>query len=207
MKEKNHEKLKKAQVFIAAALLLILTILLFKNTDITSYVSADFRSQEFNLIMDKSQEFLLKTNSAEPMLISSFRLSGSIAGHGSIEIYIEDNGKRFLVFKNIREKEKGLPSITGLAVASAAENQTPEEVPKSQEKSLIISPLNAIEWKNEISLSKDEEFMAGNFNSKCIDTCFIEMPVSSEKTYKLIFLVQPGTKLQLSRIIYTLKMQ
>lgn len=200
MKEKNHEKLKKAQIFIAASLLLILTILLFKNTDITGHVSADFRSQEFNLIMDKSQEFLLKTNSAEPMLISSFRLSGAITGQGSIEIYIEDNGKRFLVFKNVREKEKGLPSITGLAVASGR-----QDAEEDSENDLIIIPLNAIEWKNEILLSKDEEFMAGNFNSKCIDTCFIEMPVSSEKTYKLIFLVQPGTKLQLSRIIYTLK--
>ena len=201
MKEETYNKLKKIQLFVAVSLLLVSVTLLFKNPGITGHFSADFRSQILSITMDKSQSYLFSTNSPEPTYVSSLRVSGEIIGSGSVQIFIEDNGQRFLIYKNQKEKEQGLPSVTGMAVASG---RIPEDIEESTEKLLLLEPLDTLRWE-ELSLSEQQEFAAGAFDNKCADTCFIDMSVSSEESYKLIFMIEPGTRLKLNKIIYTLK--
>lgn len=187
---------KKAQLFVAISLLFVATLFLFNDSGITGHVTADFRSQTLNLAVEQSQMFSLTTNQAEPIYISSFRMSGEVIGGGSVEAYIESNGERLLIFKNVKEREQGLPSVTGLAVAAE---------PPAEEALLLLNYVDTLEWKEETSLSDAEEFIEGSFNNQCKDTCFIEMSVSSEQGYRLIFMIEPGTKLNIHKIIYTLK--
>ena len=202
MKEETHEKMKKIQLFVAISLLLVCAGMLFKNPGITGHFSADFRSQPLDLVIDQSQSYLIKTNTPEPIHITSFRLSGNIIGDGSVEIFIEDQGNEFLIYKNVREKERGLPTITGRSIAAGTASEQPEE---TEEKLLLLEPLDTLEWKQRTPLSEKEEFVAGLFDNKCSDTCFIEMPLSSEETYKLIVMVEPGTKLEITKLTYILK--
>ena len=201
MKEETHEKLKKIQLFFAISLLLVSISLFFKNPGITGHFSADFKSQILDIMIEQSQSYLITANSPEPIYVSSFRISGDVIGDGNVEIFIEDNGQRFLIYRNIRKKENGLSAITGMATALGKETDHIEE---SEEKLLLLEPLSAVKWE-EVSLSEKEEFSTGPFSNKCVDTCFIEMLLSSEQSYKLIFMIEPGTKLKLSKIIYTLK--
>ena len=202
-----EQTIKKIPLIFAISLLLVSIGFLFKNPGITGHVAADFRSQTFNLELDNSQSFLLKTNSQNPIYISSFRLSGNIIGEGSVEIFIENNGRQVLIYKNVVEKEQGMPAVTGMAVAPGdmpEVKNTPSN--KSEEGiSIIMEPLEKLEWTEGFSLSDKQKFFTGAFNDKCVDTCFIEMPLSSEKTYRLIFMIQPGTKLEINKITYTLK--
>jgi len=201
MKVKTVKNLKKLQLFAAISLLMISTLMLFKSPGITGHFSADFRSQILDMEIKESQTYSISTNSPDPIYITSLRLSGNIQGYGSVEIYIEDEGQKFLIYKNIKEKEEGLTSITGMAVAQAAEPNSS----KKNEKLLLIEPLENIKWNNRLTLSENQEFAMGIFSNKCEDTCHIEMPVSSNEKYKLVFMIEPGTTVNINKITYTLK--
>jgi hypothetical protein len=192
------QNFKKLQIFAAISLLLLSTLFLFRTPGITGHFSADFKSQIINMDIEQSQIYALSTNNPEPTHISSFRLSGEVIGEGSVEVYIESKGQRLLVYKNVREKEKGLPAVTGMAVAYAAE-------PEEQETLLLLNPITKVDWSGGLSLSENQELVEGPFSNKCVDTCYIEMPVSSNDVYNLLFMVQPGTKLKINKITYNLK--
>lgn len=194
------EKFKKIQLGVAISLLLVCTLMLFKNPSILGHYSADFKTQTLDIIIDKSQSYALTTTSQEPLYITSLRVSGEVIENGNVEIFIDNNaGQRLLVYKNIKKIEQGLAAVTGMAVG-------PESIEGPEQKMLLLKPLSQIAWNGaEISLSEEEEYVSGPFKNKCVDTCFIEMPLSSEFTYKLIFNIEPGTKLKINRIIYTLK--
>ncbi len=197
MKSKTHDKLKKTQLFVAISLLLLSTLLLFKTPGITGHFSADFMSQQLNMVIEQSQSFEIATNNQESIYVSSLRLSGNVIGQGSVEVFIENDGQKYKIFQNIRERETGLTAITGMAVA---------KVDKEEEAILLsLTPSEVIEWDKGLSLSDTEEYTEGVFNNKCLDTCFMEMSLSSEERYKLIFMVEPGTEVQITKITYTLK--
>ena len=198
MKDETKNKLKKMEIALAVSLLLMSTLFLFKTPGITGHFSADFKSQTINMAIEQSQIFSLRTTNQEPVAVSSLRMSGNIMGGGSVEIYIEDSGQEYLIYKNIRQKEQGLPAVTGMAVAYAAE-------PSQEEVLLLLESQGTIEWQSELSLAANQEFVSGPFNNKCIDTCFIEMILSTERAYNLIFMVEPGTKVEVNKITYTLK--
>ncbi len=201
MKEQTHNTIRKVQVFLAVSLLFVAVLFLFKDPGITGHFSADFRSQILDLEIGQSQKFLLSTNSEEPIYISSFRITGEVIGDGSVKVFIDNNaGQRILVYENIMKKEQGIPTITGMAIAG------PDIAEAIEEKLILLRLLEEIEFVNTgLSLSADEEHLEGTFNNKCVDTCFIEMPLSTDSSYELIFNIQPGTKLKLTKITYTLK--
>ncbi|MBD3354537.1 hypothetical protein GF361_00970 [Candidatus Woesearchaeota archaeon] len=201
IQEKTHNNIYKFLLFTAVSLVLVSTLLLFQDSGITGHFSADFRSQILDMEVKESQTYSISTNSLDPIYITSLRLTGNIIGYGGVEIYIEDQGEKFLIYQNIKEKETGLTSITGMAVAEAAEPEGNE----AEEKLLLIEPLEQIKWENRLSLSENQEFAMGLFSNKCKDTCYIEMPVSSKDRYKLVFMIEPGTIVNINKIIYTLK--
>jgi hypothetical protein len=198
MEKETKNNLKKVQLFVAVSLLLFSTLFLFRTPGITGHVTADFRSQPVDITIEQSQVYSIKTSNPEPVSVSSLRMSGITSGGGSVEIYVQDQaGQKYLIYKNVREKERGLPGITGMAVARAEE--------PVEESLILMVPESVIEWESELSLSQTEEFVSGPFNNKCIDTCFMEMVLSEGASYNLIFMVEPGTKVNINKIIYTLK--
>ena len=146
----------------------------------------------------------MRTNSDDPIFISSFRFSGEVIGDGSVEIYIQDKMEKYLIYKNIRRKENGMASVTGMVV-SGGDVYVPISGEETKEKLMILESLGEIEWDGGISLSSEQEFVTGVFDNKCSDTCFVEMPLSAQRKYRLIFMIEPGTKVKINKIIYTLK--
>ncbi len=205
-----NQKLKKIQLFVAVGLLLVSVLMLFRNPGITGYVSADFKSQVLNLDIDESQSFLLTTNSEEPIYITSFRVEGEVVGDGSVEILIDNNrGQQVLVYKNIAKKEQGLPAITGMAVSQPTQLPTSSgesaAADSSEQVLILLQPLGPIVFTSTLSLSEEEEFVQGIFKNKCVDSCFIEMPVSASNSYEIVFNIKPGTKVKLTKLIYSIK--
>lgn len=208
MKEETHEFLKRAQIIVAVALLLVSTLMFFNDKDITGNVPADIQSQMIDITADESQRYKLSADSQELLYVSSFKLSGDIIGNGSVEIFLEDNGKQFLVYRNIKKKSQGLTSVTGLAIGPAASFDAGDANKEAGEEAggrLVLEGKSRLEWKGRPEMSEDETTADGLFDAKCADTCFIEMPLSSDKTYNLQIYVEPGTTLKIKQIIYTLK--
>ncbi|MBD3248895.1 hypothetical protein GF336_02505 [Candidatus Woesearchaeota archaeon] len=194
---------KKIQLFAAVSLLMVSVLLFFNNPGITGHVTADFRSQILNMEIDKSQSFLLNTNADEPMYINSIRITGEVIGDGSVEVYIDNNqGQNVLVYKNVKKKSKGLTAVTGMAVAPQGDEIEAQE---AEQKLILLESLGTFGWSGGLSLDDGEEFFEGSFKNKCFDTCFIEMPLSKTNSYEMIFNIEPGTKLMLNKITYTMK--
>ena len=200
-KDKGH--FKKIQLAVAICLLLVAVLMLFKNPGITGHFSADFKSQTLSMAIDKSQSYMLTAVSQEPIYITSIRMSGEVVGNGNVEVFIDNNaGQRLLLYRNVKKIEQGLSTVTGMLVGSDEESIEAS----SEQRLLVLKPLDQIEYRGaEISLSAKEEYVSGSFNNKCADTCFIEMTLSSEIGYKLIFNIEPGTMLKINKLIYTLK--
>lgn len=203
MQEERKQTLKKAQFFVAVSLLLVSVLVLFNNSGITGHFSADFKSQFIDISIEQSQSYIITSTSNEPIKLSSFRLSGDITGNGYVYIFIEDSaGVRYTVYENVREKEEGLPEITGMSILPDVRADEPEET--EDEKLLMLVPLENVEWEKTRELKVNEEYISGQFENKCSQTCFIEMDLSSENTYKLVFMIQPRTRLELTKIMYSL---
>ncbi len=207
--KKENNTFRKIQLFAAISFLMVSVLLFFNNPGITGHVTADFRSQVLNMEIEKSQSFLLNTNTDEPMYINSIRLTGEVIGQGSVEIYIDNNqGQRVLVYDNVKKKSKGLSSVTGMAVAPGQDAEIDDrDVQESdqEQKLILLNQLGTFEWDGGLSLAEDEEFFEGHFKNKCFDTCFMEMQLSKTNSYEMIFNIEPGTKLMLNKITYTLK--
>jgi hypothetical protein len=129
-------------------------------------------------------------------------LTEEVIGEGSVEVFIDNkDGQRVMVYNNVKRKEGGLPAVTGMAVAAGGDiDDSPAET------LILLNSLGEIEWRKPgLALSAEEEYAAGAFNNKCVDTCFIEMPLSDANSYELIFNIEPETQVRLTKITYTLK--
>ncbi len=201
-KTKGKGHFKKIQLAVAICLLLVAVLMLFKNPGITGHFSADFKSQTLSMTIDKSQSYMLTALSQEPIHVTSIRMSGEVVGDGNVEVFIDNNaGQRLLLYRNVKKIEQGLSTVTGMLVGSDEES-----IEASEQILLMLEPLGETAYKGaEISLSAKEEYISGSFNNKCADTCFIEMSLSSDIGYKLIFNIEPGTMLKINKLIYTLK--
>lgn len=191
----TQEKLKKLELIIAVFLLFIGLLILFPNPSITGYLSTELYSQNLNINIDQSQSYAITSKSS--FTISSFRLSGRVIGPGIVEIYLEDEkGQRVLVYRNIGKKEYGLQAITGKAAAQHTAEKSAE---------LIINFEKALNEYPHYKLSSAEKAVQSSFYMACEESCFIEMPMSKDFKYNLIFLIEKGTALNIQRILYTIK--
>ena len=75
-------------------------------------------------------------NLGNPGDLKGVKISGSKIGQGQAKVYIEDEGVRYLIFDSSQlvEKESGIFSITGFAVADGGEENEEEieEIPTNQ---------------------------------------------------------------------------
>ncbi|MBW2989601.1 hypothetical protein KY358_04770 [Candidatus Woesearchaeota archaeon] len=168
---------------------------------ITGFVSSSIYKQDLNMAISESQNFILTSNSAKPFTINSIRLSGEVIGKGQAKVYIDTGtGQNVLIFSNVAEKkenEKGILGITGMAVEDDAIAGYDES------KILIIKPLDRLLEKGSFEEIEDYHYLKeGLFKDECAETCFISMDVSSETRYRLVALVEDGTKLKLDEISY-----
>ena len=69
---------------------------------------------------------------------------------------------------------------------------------------LVIEYLDNIQGELG-ALSDEESLFIGNFESQCIESCFIEILLKEDIAYQLLFYVEEGTVLKLNEIVYTIK--
>ncbi len=200
---KTSNRLQKIEIAFAVILVLILSAFILNNPSITGYLSTDFVMQDINLTLTRSQNFIIVSTNPKPATLTSFKLSGTIESNGKIEVYLDNNqGQRLLVYRNVKEKKKGMDVITGFFIAG--EKQT--ETEKAEQGSyLTLIPGNIIQETEMLELSETEETIEGIFTNECADTCFIKMELSNETAYRLIFKIEPGTILKIDNIIYTIQ--
>lgn len=209
---------KKLQIKIFFGFVLIIVLLIvawsavfiFRNPSITGHVPVNIYTQNLNLVINKSQNFLLTSDNSEPFIITSFKISGNIIGDGQVKIYIDTGkGQKFLVYENIaqniaqkKDTQASLYGITGGITDKSIKNATGENISKD-DKWLVIKPIKILLEKEAFDeVSNDESLVKGDFNWQCIETCLIRMEISRKIAYRLTFLVESGTVLKINKIAY-----
>ena len=100
----------KLQITFGIILLLGIFTFALNKPSITGHVLININRQSLDIVIDESQNFLLSSDSVEPFVITSFKVSGNITGDGQVKVYIDTGrGQRVLVFENIQKKEIYLP--------------------------------------------------------------------------------------------------
>ncbi|MBD3361815.1 hypothetical protein GF358_03415 [Candidatus Woesearchaeota archaeon] len=126
---------------------------------------------------------------ADPVTITSFSVSGEVLGSGAASLYLIDkDGNKKKVFSN---SQKGMRLITGFY----GEESTPVNIVKAKPGILNIK---------EGSDVRDSDFvtnaMPGEFSGACGDACELSTDSGS---FELIAYVEPGTKLIIEEFDYT----
>ena len=183
MKKRNRQIYKFEFVFI---FLLIAVVVVSFRPDISGYLPAASFRQNLDIELSQSQVFHLKSTDGNDVRFSSFSISGEIIGEGYVSIYLDNGEERLLVFSNVKQMQSfGLP-ITGLIAGS-----------KSEDQGLAIESGNLIK---EFETAEGETF-SGAFIDKCEETCRIT-PFFYRSEYDLVVLIEPGTKLRITDIVY-----
>ena len=200
----NKEQIKKVEIFAVICLLLVGVLTFFSYPGLTGHVSSDISTQSVDFLINQSQLFEITTDSVSSFHITSFRLSGLVIGDGIAEIYLDNRqGQWLLVFNNIRDKSGGMEGLTGITAKVVGTDIDLNEI--DPEKFLIVKPLNII---NQGPINKPEEgqeVFDGAFESECDETCFIDMEMNHNLGYNLIFRVEPGVKIHLTKVQYIVK--
>ena len=204
-------KKPKIQIFFVFVLIVVFLIaawsavLIFSNPSITGHVPVNIYTQNLNLVINKSQNFLLTSDNSEPFIITSFKISGNITGDGQVKIYIDTGkGQKILVYDNIQKKDTptGLHEITGSITDKSIKNATGKNI-SNDDKWLVIKPIKTLLEKEVFDeVGNDEILVKGYFNQQCIETCLMKMEISREIAYRLIFLVEDATVLKINKILY-----
>ncbi|MBW2993364.1 hypothetical protein KY317_02220 [Candidatus Woesearchaeota archaeon] len=188
--------LKKIQLSIIIIIVLIGLLAVFSKSNVTGFVSADSKSQQLNLLVDKSTEFILTSGNENPYSLVSFRVSGQVIGKGAAEIYLSDiTGKRILVYRDTMEKSTAMSAITGMATGKKTQPEL--------DKLLLIIPNREVDEKP--AEAENQEIRTGFFTNECMDSCFMNLKMSINNRYKLIVLLEPETSIKISRIEYAIK--
>lgn len=202
MEESTKKKIHEIEIVAAIVLVFVSVTFLFPKPGITGYVSYETKTHEVNLTIANSQSYILTTNSNETFYVTSLKLSAEVIGDGIAKVYVSDGkDQKILVYSNIIKEKEGFGAITGMnKITGKAVGFNSE----TEEDQLVIAYLDNIE--EELGeIAQDERLDSGNFDSICIDSCFIEMLLNKELSYQLLFYVEEGTILKVNKIIYTVR--
>lgn len=191
MKQETKERLHKIELLSAIGIALVLIGVLSLNyislpsgkptlTGVTGFVPADVISQPLNIDVTRSQEYSLSTS--DSFTLTSLRLSGSVEGSGIAQIFLIDGEKKYLIYNNIKEKEVNKNLVTGQAID--------------------INP-DAYVATPSAKLQDNQETVFGSFYEECGETCFIKLPFSQNKIYRIAFYVDENTAMKISELTYT----
>ncbi len=170
----------KAEVVIAMLLVAVIGLSVFRVSS-TGFVPANVQREPLGIVIDHSQIYHVRFS--ESTALQSFGISGTVEGDGTAYVFLDNkDGTRLLVYTNVRQLSnlENARLITGLATASIERGRTTSD---------------------QIPLSPDEEIISGPFVNECYESCTTP-PAFSRDSYELVFVVQPGVRLELSEIVY-----
>ncbi|MBW2980816.1 hypothetical protein KY360_05360 [Candidatus Woesearchaeota archaeon] len=129
-------------VFVLIALLMFAGLV---KLGLSTIVKSSRPDVDFNLVVDKDSSLMLKFE--REVRLKSLRVSGSIAGNGTARIYVENDGKKYLVLDSERLDEANSLDISDLEfndgenIVGAAVNELPKKDEDSKESfDLYASP-------------------------------------------------------------------
>lgn len=175
---------------------------------IVGFVPIEIKSQQIDITAEKPSAFVMFSEKEEPFDITSFRISGEVEGDGRAEILLDNGlGQELLIYSNIKQKKGNM--ITGMAVGSQSEplpeNAEIEEVEKDKAWFKISSNATEIDEKPAIDTGSGTEASQGKFKHACSDTCYMNMKMKEGLYYTLKVRVDPGTKVNINELKYTLE--
>jgi len=154
---------------------------------ITGFVSSELKTQELNLVITESQNYQIFT--PESVNLSSLRLSGYVDGEGQAKAYLKTANGNILIYSNIVKKTANKNLITGMATAIDQE--------------IVMVPEKTVGFNRE-TIAEGYELVSGPFYDTCLDSCFISEEFSKDNPLTLVFEVEPGTVLKITKLVYTL---
>ena len=198
-KVKPEKKLPIQFLLITLFLLFLGAITLYKPS-ITGFVPLNVYTQDIELVLTESGNFILSTDAIEPFVISSFRISGEIIGNGQVNIAIDTGrGQKIVVYKNLKDSSKkgGFTKITGRVMRNIK-----QETSDSKAKWLVIKPIKPLLEREVFEDVNDTEIKSGVFEDQCIQSCTMSMEMSRDVNYRLVFLVEKGTTLKVNKVTF-----
>ncbi|MEM4263513.1 MAG: hypothetical protein QW666_01285 [Candidatus Woesearchaeota archaeon] len=191
----NEETKKKIYVIeLCIAIILIIALVFYLiRPSITGHVSLETFSQALNLRLTESRIYSLQSINSEPFHITSFRLSGAVVGKGMVNIYLETEQQKLLVYSNIKKQGTGLSAITGFFAKQGMAGKK-DILLKLGEEGIIETPVFT-------SLQEGYEVVEGAFNQECIESCLID--IDGSKPFKLIFEIEPGAALIIDSVSFS----
>jgi len=160
----------------------IVAVLINNKPTITGYVPTTVYLQELNISVSESQRFILTPKNSETL--SSLSVSGAISGNGLASIYLSDGKNELLVYSNKKKQTPSIEHITGLAASD-----------------LIIQPGQKLDRID--SLPDQYTAEPGGFTNQCLETCMIAQNTFTNQNLYLDIIVEPGTQLNLSQLLFT----
>ncbi len=159
----------------------IMVTLFLGKPSITGFVPTETVSQKLDIHVTESQRFVL-TASSGALKLSSFALTGTVAGNGLVNVYLSDGSNKWLAFSNKKKQGTSLEQITGLV-------------------SLEIEPgerLDSIESLPDDYITED-----GAFNKACAETCMLDESMFNKAQLFLDVIIEPGTTVHISELTFS----
>jgi len=154
---------------------LLLLGLYFSDTSVTGFASTQVFYKKLNLTVEVSQSFSIRDS--KPFSISSFTAAGDIAGSGAVLIELDNGiGGKKTVFSNNK-------TTTQITTEDAG-----------YESPVTIEPRQLLAGQ-----PGGDVFHVDGFES-CSDACAVDW---NQQEYFLNVYVAPGTKVLLTKIVYT----
>ena len=102
-KDQKKSKTKKVFSYLAplSILLLILSVFYFSEPGITGHIVLEEKNtywNNLNLVLNQTGNYTW--NMSKAGYIESIKATGKVEGNGTVKIYIEKDGKRYLIFNN-----------------------------------------------------------------------------------------------------------
>ncbi|MBD3361878.1 hypothetical protein GF358_03755, partial [Candidatus Woesearchaeota archaeon] len=93
-----HRRFSKFE-FAIVLIFILLVLLIPSKPDIIGFSNSHIHKQSVHLAVDSSRSFVLET--ADPVTITSFSVSGEVLGSGAASLYLIDkDGNKKKVFSN-----------------------------------------------------------------------------------------------------------
>jgi len=174
---------------------------------IVGFVPIEIKSQPIDLTAQGPTSFVLFSEKSDLFDLTSFRLSGKVVGEGRAEIVLDNGlGQELLIYSNVKQKQGNL--ITGMAVTDDA-MPLPEGVPvnpvEESQAWLKISPSDVeLTELPKQDLGNNKQAVTGEFQHRCVDTCYMNMKMQKGLYYTLKVRTDPETEVNINELKYTL---
>lgn len=176
--------MQKERVVLSVLVIAIFTIVLLQEPSTTGFVSTKSYTQGLNIEVSESQRFRL--SSETPLKFTSLMVSGEVKGKGLANVHLVAGDNRWLVYSNKQKQGREVSKITGFATSE-----------------LVIEPKEMLDVQEKIPPGYSA--LEGKFSNVCAQTCILDSNMLKDSEAWLEVIVESGTTVRISDIIFTVE--